>query len=69
MPPSRKQIRSFSWPLKYLSVSLGVGVLPAMIKSAMYFVSIVPSTRHTSCTLQSGSGCTCSASHLTVHFS
>mmetsp|Transcript_106123 Transcript_106123/g.280103 ORF Transcript_106123/g.280103 Transcript_106123/m.280103 type:complete len:241 (-) Transcript_106123:822-1544(-) len=69
MPPSRKQMRSFSCPLKYASTSEGVGVFPAMIISAILLVSMDPSRLHGSGGAAPGSGTTCSTSQDTSHLS
>mmetsp|Transcript_88600 Transcript_88600/g.250813 ORF Transcript_88600/g.250813 Transcript_88600/m.250813 type:complete len:240 (+) Transcript_88600:1165-1884(+) len=69
MPPSRKQMRSFSCPLKYASTSEGDGVFPAMIISAILLVSMDPSRLHGSGGAAPGSGTTCSTSQDTSHLS
>mmetsp|Transcript_128792 Transcript_128792/g.400724 ORF Transcript_128792/g.400724 Transcript_128792/m.400724 type:complete len:201 (+) Transcript_128792:688-1290(+) len=68
MPPSRKQIRCLSSALKYARTSDGDGVPPAMMVSASFFLSTVPAMRQTSGVPAPFSGMTCSAEHVTSHF-
>mmetsp|Transcript_134955 Transcript_134955/g.288713 ORF Transcript_134955/g.288713 Transcript_134955/m.288713 type:complete len:204 (+) Transcript_134955:51-662(+) len=68
MPPSKKQIRFFNSVLKYASVSLGVGVPPAMIVAAIFDVSMEPSIRQTSGSPAPASGTTCSVPPATSFF-